>query len=600
MEVQLSALQRQEDEKHEKEAEETLVTRQVGLHEVRRDLEDWRAAIGKEYKSLRDYNAIVPISEAEYAKLQEEMDHIEVIPSMLVTVVKPPNRRKARIVACGNYSAPNPEDELGTTAGGLDSIVVRALVSLAAERQRSVCSSDISTAFLQAERRTLRGRATVVVPPGIVKEAQVMEHGCQERWLVKKALYGLAESPKDWARHRDRLLQQATWKDEAGRSWKIVPTPECHLWKIVEGEEQEAKAYLGVYVDDLLMTGERQVCEDTMKYLATKFQMQPHEEVTVDKGIVFCGYEINKEENGDLILSQAKYVEEMLKRRGVRRVHGHPLPKVVEGEDEEGVTPKELKDAQMAAGELMWVATRTRPDVCYATSLVARLLHRRPRYAKELADCVFSYLAGTVKSGLRYNREDCDRHLRVNVDASFAPPHEGFKSVHGVLVCRGSHPLHWTSAKQPFITMSTAESELVGYGEGYQCAETISELLKVINLKPRKILRGDSKAGITQLNTDAGAWRTRHLRLRAWKLREAIQEEGAEWVVEHCPGHSLSADGFTKALQTAAFRRFRELTEHECCRRRLYGNAGQGASEETTSWTRPMARMWNCIARGGL
>lgn len=164
-----------------------------------------------------------------------------------------------------------------------------------------------------------------------------------------------------------------------------------------------------------------------------------------------------------------------------------------------------------------------------------------------------------MKSGLRYSREDHDRHLRVNVDASFAPPHEGFKSVHGVLICRGSHPLHWTSAKQPFITMSTDESELVGYGEGYQCAEKISELLKVINLKPRKILRGDSKAGITQLNTDAGAWRTRHLRLRAWKLREAIQEDGAEWVVEHCPGHSLSADGFTKALQTLAFRRFRAL-----------------------------------------
>jgi len=107
--------------------------------------------------------------------------------------------------------------------------------------------------------------------------------------------------------------------------------------------------------------------------------------------------------------------------------------------------------------------------------------------------------------------------------------------------------------------MSTAESELVGYGEGYQCGETISELLKVFDMNPRKALRGDSKAGITQLSTDAGAWRTRHLRLRAWKLREAIQEEGAEWAVEHCPGSELSADGFTKSLQSQAFRRFRDF-----------------------------------------
>ena len=560
LEARLASLQAQEgDQQKNQEIEETLVNRQVDLAEVRRDLADWTEAIDKEYRSLRGYNAIEPISEEQYLELQRTMDYIEVIPSMLVTVVKPPNRKKARIVACGNHSAPNPHDALGTTAGGLDSIVARAMVSVAAEREWNVYSSDIATAFLQAERRSLPGRATVVVPPTIVKDSNVMEFGHQERWLVRKALYGLAELPKDWARHRDRLLQEAAWSDEGGRRWKMKATPECHSWRIEEEGSQQAHAYLGVYVDDLLMIGEDEVCETAMKFLATKFQMQPYEKVTTEKGIVFCGYEIEKEANGDYVLSQSKYVEEMLRKRDVKRTHGHPLPKISEGPDEEGVTSQELRAAQIAAGELMWVTTRTRPDVAYATSLVSRLLHRRPRYAKELADCIFNYLAVTAKSGLRYSAGDQDHHLRVNVDASFAPPHEGFKSVHGVFICRGSHPLHWCSAKQPFITMSTAESELVGYGEGYQCGETISELLKVFDMNPRKVLRGDSKAGITQLSTDAGAWRTRHLRLRAWKLREAIQEEDAEWTVEHCPGSELSADGFTKSLQSQAFRRFRDF-----------------------------------------
>ncbi len=65
----------------------------------------------------------------------------------------------------------------------------------------------------------------------------------------------------------------------------------------------------------------------------------------------------------------------------------------------------------------MWVATRTRPDVSYATSLVSRLLHKGPRYAKELADHVFAYLAGTIRSGLRFAKDDdygsmWMRHLR--------------------------------------------------------------------------------------------------------------------------------------------------------------------------------------------
>ena len=118
-----------------------------------------------------------------------------------------------------------------------------------------------------------------------MKDSNVMEFGHQERWLVRKALYGLAESPKDWARHRDRLLQEAAWSDEGGRRWKMKATPECHLWRIEEEGSQQAHAYLGVYVDDLLMVGEDEVCETAMKFLATKFQMQPYEKVTTEKGI---------------------------------------------------------------------------------------------------------------------------------------------------------------------------------------------------------------------------------------------------------------------------------------------------------------------------
>ncbi len=85
-------------------------------------------------RELQDQRT-VPISEEQYNQLQEEMENIETIPAMLVTVVRPPSRKKARIVACGNHSAPNPEDEMGTTVGGLECIVVRVLVSMASEKQ---------------------------------------------------------------------------------------------------------------------------------------------------------------------------------------------------------------------------------------------------------------------------------------------------------------------------------------------------------------------------------------------------------------------------------------------------------------------------------
>ncbi len=82
-----------------------------------------------------------------------------------------------------------------------------------------------------------------------------------------------------------------------------------------------------------------------MCHLIKKFQMQPHEMVTREKGIVFCGYEIDQEQNGDYVLSQSKCVEEMLRRRQIRRSEGQPLPKIRDDDEETGVTTKELRAA---------------------------------------------------------------------------------------------------------------------------------------------------------------------------------------------------------------------------------------------------------------
>ena len=48
----------------------------------------------------------------------------------------------------------------------------------------------------------------------------------------------------------------------------------------------------------------------------------------------------------------------------------------------------------------------------------------------------------------------------------------------------------------------------------------------------------------------------RHLRLRAWKLREVMNDCTSGWRSEHVPRRQLAADGLTKALQGQAHRKF--------------------------------------------
>ena len=61
-------------------------------------------------------------------------------------------------------------------------------------------------------------------------------------------------------------------------------------------------------------------------------------------------------------------------------------------------------------------------------------------------------------------------------------------------------------------------------------------------------LYGDSKSALALRQGDVGAWRTRHLRLRAAGLRAAVGCEVSGWYTHHVKGTELPADGLTKQL----------------------------------------------------
>eukprot|EP00435_Cladocopium_sp_Y103_P053755 s1349_g17.t1 len=72
-------------------------------------------------------------------------------------------------------------------------------------------------------------------------------------------------------------------------------------------------------------------------------------------------------------------------------------------------------------------------------------------------------------------------------------------------------------------------------------------------LDPDVLMHGDNKAAIS-LKLE-----TRHLRVRASKLREVLKKGngiGRAWQIRHMAGTLLVADGFTKALQKQAFEDF--------------------------------------------
>ena len=109
--AQLMVLQNQQQQLTDKidkvvlgEEEKVLQTYTVAAKEVRAEADKWKPAIQEEIDSLLSTKTIVRMSKQEVAVLEASGAAMEKIPGKMVATRKAPlGRRRARIVACGNF-----------------------------------------------------------------------------------------------------------------------------------------------------------------------------------------------------------------------------------------------------------------------------------------------------------------------------------------------------------------------------------------------------------------------------------------------------------------------------------------------------------------
>ena len=140
-----------------------------------------------------------------------------------------------------------------------------------------------------------------------------------------------------------------------------------------------------------------------------------------------------------------------------------PTEEFHEDQDEEDPSKEQIRLAQKAAGELQWLSTKTRPDVTYSVQLVSSSMLKQPTVSVKRAKRIMRYLAGTEEIGLRYKFQKFEEKPMTLIegysDSSFAP--RGGRSQGAMIVTVAGMVVLWKAKKQPFVTLSTAESELL-------------------------------------------------------------------------------------------------------------------------------------------
>ena len=571
LEGRLKAIQGVEQEK---EAEnQVLQTKTVSMMEVKEKYKEWIEPFDEEYQTLIK-TVIKPLSASQAREEIGTAEKVQRVPGKLVATIKPPSKKRGRIVACGNYAEQATSE---TSASGLDTICIRAMVRIAADRKWSLTSTDVRKAFLNAPRVEKEGHLTLVDPPKLLQTMGITQPG--EVWKIQGALYGFQESPYHWSIHRDKTLLGLSWGKQQ-RFW-LEETKEKNLWKIrcrsPDGSSGQLAGFVGIYVDDVLVAAPTEVASEFMQCLGSTWECAEPEWLTpMSKNKMrFCGYEIGVLPQGGFSLSQPSYVKDLLRKHEIQNEFEKvAAPKIVAAEDEE-FDQFTLHQAQMITG-VQWVQSRTRPDLAFIVNAMSRWTHRRPKYVWEIGCHVLRFLNFSQDWELWYEPSKSNdwgkdgvlqkprsmSQLEVYIDTSFGLEHEQSRSVHGMLHEWAGAPLQWHSGRQPWIAASTGEAELIGYAEAHQQALSIGSVIELFHEEPSYVLYGDCKAALALATAENGPWRTRHLRMRAHRLRESLRPPTSDphaeprWSARHLDGKKLVSDGLTKPLQGSLFQQF--------------------------------------------
>ena len=251
------------------------------------------------------------------------------------------------------------------------------------------------------------------------------------------------------------------------------------MLRLQEKCESETLGLMAVYVDDfMLMTPDGEMKEAFSRELQKIWRMFTTVSLTPSTPIMFLGLEIEIYQTGDMLIHQKTFTRQLLTKHGIDKM-SKPMTAIQMSTPETSdkpPTPKQLKELQGYAGEFNWLATRTRCDLSYYTSVIASTATKYAEWTLQLCKKVLRYLCGTVETGQRFVRGGDPSQLVTWSDAGYGGV--GTKAQTGVLISWGGNVMTWRSSRQSSPALSTCEAEVAAAAMAFQITEGLRFLLE--------------------------------------------------------------------------------------------------------------------------
>ena len=369
-------------------------------------------------------------------------------------------------------------------------------------------STDISTAFLRAPQHTADGsRCILRMPRDIATFAMIDGKPVENVHILRKSLYGQRQSSLAY----EKLFVSWACDDPKGPKLKRSTVDPCVFYS------ESGLLRMIVYVDDCNWRG----CPKESAALVEMFENRWQADCKPCK--YFLNMRLARNDEGFISVSQPHYADHMAKVFNLQseKVARTPLPpgtsvskleranfkekthhmleksKVKPVQQKQKAKPKKHRmpkqtaeekvqrskmdtmtsdvsectetDALMgknltrfkeAWGQLSYYATATRPDLCYAVSLLGQVSAGPRMRHWRLAQQVIRYAFHTKSYGIQFRKQDASKVNRIEcyVDSSFG---EGplARSQTGYVFMFNGGPISWASRLQSHTATSTMEAE---------------------------------------------------------------------------------------------------------------------------------------------